>query len=263
MSKIKVDKKIGLALGSGGARGLAHIGVLKVLIRNKIPIDCISGSSIGAMIGALYAVSTNVAEIEHIATTADWKLFLSLLDPGTSKGLFRGDKIRKFLIRFIGDMEFKDLKIPLTISATNFSTGEQVVLDKGNLLEAIMASISVPLIFQPVKMNGQSLVDGGLSMPVPITPLKKNGATSVIAVNLDGDYFSHKKSRLNTGETALQTIKLLRYHLADRDSKDADIIIVPEVGEIRDFNFFSSDKSIKAGEKATRKVLPKIKELLK
>lgn len=254
--------KIGLALGAGGARGLAHIGVLKVLERNNIPIDFISGTSIGSIIGALYAVIRNANELEKIITTADWRLFLSLLDPSLAQGLLRGEKIKKFLIKFLGEKAvFKDLKIPFTAVATDFSTGQPVIMNKGELVEAIMASSAVPLIFQPIKKDGKVLVDGSLSMPVPIEPLKQSGAEAVIAVNLDDDYFSQKKEKLNLGETAFQAIKLLRYQLAERDSRVADVVIAPMVGEINGYNFLAGTKAIAAGEKAAQKVLPEIKKL--
>ncbi len=263
MTKEKQKFKIGLALGSGGARGLSHIGVLKVLERNNIPIDFISGTSIGSIIGAMYAMMRNASEIEKIVTAADWKMFISLLDPSLAQGLLRGEKIKKFLIKFLGDKTtFKDLKIPLSVAATDFSTGEPVVIDKGDLLEAIMASSAVPLIFQPIKKDGMMLADGGLSMPVPIKPLRKMGAEKIIAVNLDGDYFINKKERSSLGETAFKTIHILRYQLAKRDISEADLVIIPEVGGMWGYQFLDGAKAIAAGEKAAQKMLPKIKELL-
>jgi len=263
VSKEKKKLKIGLALGAGGARGLAHIGVLKVLERNNIPIDFISGTSIGSIIGALYAAIRNANELEKIITTADWRLFLSLLDPSLTQGFLRGEKIKKFLTKFLGEKStFKDLKIPLTAVATDLLTGKSVIMNKGDLIEAIMASSAVPLIFQPIKKDGKSLVDGSLSMPVPIQPLKRSGAEIVIAVNLDDDYFSHKKEKLSLGETAFQTIKLLRYQLAERDSRSADVVITPTVGQINGYDFLVGNKIITVGEKATQKILPKIKKLL-
>lgn len=263
MAKEKQKIKIGLVLGSGGARGLAHIGVLKVLERNNIPIDFISGASIGAIIGAIYAAMRNANEMEKIVTAADWKTFVSLLDPTLAQGILRGDKIKKFLTKFLGEkMTFKDLKIPLTVVATDFSAGEPVIIDKGDLLEALMASSAVPLIFQPVKKDGQVLVDGGLSMPIPIEPLKKMGANKIIAVNLDGDGFTQKKEKFNIGETALQTIRLLRYRLAKHDISEADVAITPEVENVWGYEFLNGAKVIAAGEKAAQKVLPEIKKLI-
>lgn len=256
------NNKIGLALGSGAARGLAHIGVLKVLERNEIPVDFISGSSIGAVIGALYAVTRNVNQMEKIVMSADWRLFLSLLDPISSQGLLRGTKIKKFLMDFIGDASFKDLKIPTVISATDLQTGEVVYLEKGNLGEAMMASSAIPLIFQPINIDGRVLIDGGLSAPLPIEPLKKMGADKIIAVNLDGDFFTRRKAKLSAGELAWHTINILRYNLAERDSEMADVVVVPEVGDIWGHEFLNGKKAIAAGEKAAQKVLPEIKKLL-
>jgi NTE family protein len=265
MSTVKGDKnqnKIGLALGSGAARGLSHIGVLKVLERNHVPIDYISGASIGAVIGALYAATRNVAEMEKVVTEADWKLYLSLIDPAVVNGMLKGEKIKKFLRRYIGDMTFADLKIPLAVVATDLQTGEPVILDKGDIADAIMASSTVPLVFQPVKMQDKILVDGGLSHPVPIQILRERGIKKVIAVNLDADFFSKKKVDMSPGALALQMINLLRYHLAERDAALADVVVAPEVGEIFGTRFDIGRAVIDAGEKAAQKVLPKIKKLL-
>lgn len=251
--------KVGLALGSGAARGLAHIGVLKVLERNNIAIDFISGSSIGAVIGALYCVTGDIRQMEKIVTSADWKLYLSLLDPISAEGLLRGEKIKKFLKGFIGVTTFKDLSIPLIIAATDFQTGEPVLIGQGDLCEAMMASGAIPLIFKPIKKDGRVLVDGGLSMPLPIAPLRKMGAEKVIAVNLDGDFFTRKKERSSVGEIAVQTINLLRYHLAERDAAGADVVVIPEVGDIWGHEFLNGTKAIAAGEKAAQKILPKLK----
>lgn len=259
MSNMK-QTKIGLALGSGAARGLAHIGVLKVLERNNIPIDYISGASIGAVIGALYAATRNVAEMEKVVTEADWKLYLSLIDPTVVNGMIKGEKIKKFLRRFVGDMTFADLKIPLSIVATDLQTGEPVYLEKGDVAEAIMASSAIPLVFQPSKIDDRVLVDGGLSSPVPIDILRRHGMKKVIAVNLDADYFSKRKVNLSVGELALQTIQLLRYHLAERDVKSADVVINPAVGDIIGHRFDVGAAAIAEGEKATQKFLTKIKK---
>lgn len=263
MSKSENNKKIGLVLGSGAARGLAHIGVLKCLKKNNIPIDYISGSSIGAVIGAMYSVSQKIEEIEKAVIQADWRLYLSLLDPRLSGGgMIKGDKIKDFMQKFIGLASFSDLKIPLTISATDFQTGKKIYLQKGNLLEAVMASSAIPLIFEPKKIDGQILVDGGLSSPLPVAPLKKQGADIVIAVNLDNDYFSDRKRNFSAGIMALQTIQLLRYHLADLEASTADVVISPKVGNIMGFSFISGKKAIDLGYQATKKMMPKIKSLL-
>jgi NTE family protein len=261
MNKGKKNK-IGLALGSGAARGLAHIGVLKVLERNNITVDYIAGSSIGAVIGALYSVTRNIGQMEKIVMSADWRLFLSLLDPISSRGLLRGTKIKKFLADFIGNAGFKDLKIPMVIVATDIQTGNAVFLNKGDLGEAMMASSAIPLIFQPLKIDGRILIDGGLSAPLPIAPLKKMGADKIIAVNLDGDFFTRRKEKMSAGELAWHTINILRYNLAERDSEMADVVVMPEVGDIWGHEFLNGKKAIAAGEKAAQKVLSEIKKLL-
>jgi len=180
-------KKIGLALGSGAARGLAHIGVLKALTEEGISIDYISGSSIGALVGAYFASKGEVATLEEMILGIDWKKLARLIDPNLVfmlKGLIHGQKIKELLQVIIGDVEFKDLKIPLAVVATDTNTGEEVVIKEGSVIEAVRASISMPAIFMPVKYGRRFLIDGGVVNPVPAGVVRNMGATFVIACNV-------------------------------------------------------------------------------
>ena len=179
--------KIGLALGSGAARGLAHIGVLKVLIEEGVPVDMIAGSSIGALIGACYARKGEIADFEEIVLKIDWKQLARLTDPNLAfmfKGFIHGRKVKELLKAIIGDVEFKDLKIPLAIVVTDVNTGEEVIIKEGSVIEAVRASISIPAIFMPVKFKNRFLIDGGIVNPVPVNVVKDMGATFVIASNV-------------------------------------------------------------------------------
>lgn len=179
--------KIGLALGSGAARGLAHIGVLKALIEEGIPIDYISGSSIGALVGAYFASKGEVATLEEMVLGIDWRKLARLIDPNLIfmlKGLIHGQKIKELLQAIIGDIEFKDLKIPLAVVATDINTGEEVIIKEGSVIEAVRASISMPAIFMPVKYGRRFLIDGGVVNPVPAGVVRNMGATFVIACNV-------------------------------------------------------------------------------
>jgi len=183
----KKELKIGLALGSGAARGLAHIGVLKALIEEGIPIDYISGSSMGALVAAYYARKGEIANLEEIALKVDWKQLTRLLDPNLAllfKGVIHGKKVKELLRTLIGDVEFKDLKIPLAVVATDVNTGEEVIIKEGSVVEAVRASISIPAIFMPVKLKNRFLIDGGIVNPVPVKVVKDMGATFVIACNV-------------------------------------------------------------------------------
>jgi len=177
--------KIGLALGSGAARGLTHIGVLKAIEERGIKIDYISGCSIGALIGAAYAMGMTVEEIENIALQTNWKLMAKMFSPTFSfSALINDNYINEFFYTWFGDTTFDQLKIPFSTIATDIQTGKMVVLDKGNLLRAVRASISVPLVLSPVKIGKYKLVDGGLVNPIPVDIVKSKKMDRVIAVNL-------------------------------------------------------------------------------
>ncbi len=262
--KQKRRRKIGLALGSGGAKGLAHIGVIKIFEENNIPIHCIVGSSIGALIGGLYAATGDLRKIEALAARNNWRQLLKLVwDPAIKGGLISGKKIETFIRQQIGEMKFSALKIPFAAVATNFGTGEPVVIKNGDVAFALRSSLSVPIVFHPVEQEGQILVDGGLSEPVPISAARDLGAEVVVAVNLDTFPFN-KKRKIKLFEAAVGSLNILRYHLAQEKIKAAEIVIEPKVFAsplVGWRQFLESNKFITEGEKATRAVLPKLKKL--
>ncbi len=260
---------LGLALGSGGAKGLAHIGVIKVLEQEGVKIDLIAGSSIGALIGCWYAATKDIKKIEQNIILKSWKQILELiLDPSVSGGLINGSKIQSFMQKYIGGKTFDDLLIPCNVVATDLHTGQKVVIDSGDISEAIRASISVPLIFRPVKRDAYLLTDGGISEPVPVETLRNMGATTIIAVNLDVNYFEKNKYNHETSfySIAQNSLHILRYHLAAQNVKDADITIEPQVkqaGPVGWRHFLNGQKNILAGESAMRAALTQVKSLLK
>jgi len=177
--------KIGLALGSGGARGLAHIGVLRVLEREKIPIDLIAGSSMGALIGGIYASGMDAVTLEEIALNISWQQTARFFTPTISKaGLVDGNKIEKLLETFIGRIIFSKLKIPFVTVTTDIENGKEVIIKTGKVSRAIRASCSIPGIFTPLKYGNRYLVDGGLVNPVPVDVARRSGADIVIGVNV-------------------------------------------------------------------------------
>ena len=196
MKKQIGNKKVGLALGSGSAKGLSHIGVIKLLEEMDIKIDYIAGSSIGAMIGGAYAAGVSINEIEDIALKTDLASSVKYFLPTISKsGLISGTKVTEFLRDIVGDIKIENLKIPFTATATDILTGQEIDFKNGNLAEAIRASISVPIIFQPVIHDNQILVDGGLANPLPINVAREMGAEFIIAVNV-----MPSLDRTNTGK---------------------------------------------------------------
>ncbi len=177
--------KLGLALGSGGARGLAHIGVLEVLERKGVKIDMISGTSIGAVIGYAYASGMKPAEIEKIALSIKKKETFKLFRPSISlSGLTDGKNIEDLLSKYIGCKSFKDLNIQFACVATEFYEGTPVVFNKGDVLQSVRASLSIPVLIKPKKIEDNVYIDGGLSDPIPVNILREMGADIIIAVNV-------------------------------------------------------------------------------
>lgn len=255
--------KIGLALGGGGPKGLAHIGIIKVLEENNIPIDYIAGTSIGAMVGGFYAAKKNIYEIEKLALTTNWPKFISIFfDPTIRQGLIKGEKLKKFIEDYLGEINFKDLKIPFKAVATDLHSGEKLVIGKDKVSTAIKASTAIPLMFAPVKIDNRTLIDGGVSCPVPVETVRQMGADFVIAVNLTGnDQFDDREKKLTFTSIANNSLNILRYNLALENIQTADFVIAPKVGNIGWKHFFTykgTEESIKLGVDALE---PRIKEL--
>ncbi len=188
-------KKIGLALGSGSARGWAHIGVIRALAKAGISVDCVAGASIGALVGATYAAG-KIDTLENIILQLDWKRVAFLFDVVFPKsGLIDGKKVSDFVRSHVQEKLIEELPLPFCAVCTDLGTGCEVMLRDGDLIEAIRASISVPGIFTPVRRNGTILVDGGLVNPVPVSVARQMGADFVIAVDLSRNKVKKKRKR--------------------------------------------------------------------
>ena len=177
-------KKLGLALGSGSARGFAHIGILRVLREEGLPIDCIAGTSMGAIVGAVYAAGA-LPQAEAMLEKFDWKNMAGLLDPQIPvSGVFGGRQIEKLLKTLLSDKRIEDFSIPFAAIAADVATGEEVIFTSGDAVKAVRASMSIPGIFTPILHERRFLVDGGIVTPVPVRAARMLGADVVIAVNL-------------------------------------------------------------------------------
>ena len=186
-------KKIGLALGSGSARGWSHIGVIRALQEEGIDIDIVCGTSIGSIVGSALAAGF-LDQLEEWARDLAWSDILSFMDVTLPRsGLIEGDKITNFFRANLYDPNIEDLPLPFAAVATDISSGREVWLQKGSLIDAIRASISMPGIFTPFKQGEQLLVDGGLVNPVPVSLCRAMGADTVIAVNLNSDIVVKRK----------------------------------------------------------------------
>jgi NTE family protein len=178
------EGRIGYALGGGAARGLFHIGVLGVLEEHGIYPDVIAGTSMGAIIGALYASGLSAGELKKMVIELDWKKIIRMTDIALPfNGLIQGKRITALLKSILKDKDFDQLKKEFACVATDLTTGEEVVMKQGSLIEAVRASISIPLVFTPVKADGRFLVDGGLVNVVPVSVCRDMGANFIIGVN--------------------------------------------------------------------------------
>lgn len=292
---------VGLALGSGAALGLVHIGVLKVLEREKIPIDFVSGTSIGAVIAAFWTSGMEVAEIEKIALRFRRRdLLFSLADFSLMplQGFMNGRNIERFFREHLGNKTFHDTHTPLKVVANTLRSRENIVIDHGRLVDALRASCSIPMFIKPVRYGDDFLIDGGTLDPVPIDILVKNGAKKVIAVNClpsqeemmrafkefeekrrkdeirlaQRTVFSRLAYKLNNWvrrtfapnifDVMMNTSLAMQYVFAEASSRDADCIIHPVLSNTAWFELYKVEALIKRGEQEAEKMLPQIKALI-
>lgn len=264
-------KKIGLALGGGGAKGFAHLGALKVFEKNNIEFDIVSGTSIGALVGALYCAGFKFEEIKKLSDEIPWKKLLDLSIP--KEGLIKGDKIEEYIRKLLQGKQFSDLEKPLFITATDIKNFREIIFNKGDLAKAIRASISIPGVFNPVTNNEKVLVDGGVIDNLPIEILKLNGAKKIIAINLFNK--QTKDFKYDTAETKKEKIPsniminlmnsyaILEQEKLKRTLKNIEdeIIISPNIDSIKIYEFNKSKKGIEEGEKATEEKIKQIKKI--
>ena len=226
------NKTIGLALGGGGAKGLAHIGVIKAIKEKNIPIDFISGTSVGSIIASYYAFDKDLNEISNLSDKLNSKKVISL--NFAKQGLASTKSIRNMLLNDIGDVLIEDASIPLAIVTTDIHTGESCILTKGSLLDAVCASVAVPGLFQPVKVNGRLMVDGGLTENVPVNVLEQFGAGITIGVNLNGESSYPEVS--NIIDVISNSLDIAINYKTQKDMKKVDIPISLDLGRFSKFD---------------------------
>ena len=265
-------KKVGLVLGSGGARGLAHIGVLKVFEENGIEIDMISGASIGALIGALYSAEMNSKKLKKDALSMNLN---KLFDYTISRsGFIKGKRIENFLDERLGNLKFKDLKIPLYVTAFDIDNNQEIVFNRGNVAKAVRSSISIPGVFFPTRNGGKNLVDGGVVDPLPIEILKKKGADIIIVVNVEEfegkppiEATARRSDKKHAFPNILKVLQSASNMMTHENCEfellknKADVVICPRVSKINMMDFHKAKKAIRRGQRAAKKSLRQIKRL--
>jgi len=251
---------IGLALGGGFARGIAHIGVLKVLEEENIPVSLVAGTSVGALIGAAYCSGVTIPELEQISTRVRFKDFARWTL--SRYGFASNERMIKFLSSILKVKTFEELRIPLAVTATDFSTGAGVVFHSGPLVDPVRASCAYPGMFLPVKIRGRLLVDGMLAHAVPTVPLREMGAERVLAVHLKGTWTSGDDGPRHLFDVIGQCFAIAQELNSGVWKAAADLIIDPDVNGFKYDDFERSSELIRSGEAATRAALPEIRKWL-
>ncbi|OLO40778.1 esterase [Alkalihalophilus pseudofirmus] len=248
--------KIGLALGSGGARGFAHIGVLKVLEDAKVPIDVIAGSSMGSLVGVLYGAGQSTDHLERFAKLFRRKYYLDFIVP--KMGFVAGKKVKELIHILAKGKNLEDLSPPVSVVATDLLKGERVVFNNGPAAPAVRASISIPGIFVPEKLNGRLLVDGGVIDRVPVSVVREMGADITIAV--DVSFFQDEPPISSIYDVILQTMDIMEREMVRYREIDTDVIIRPMIKQASSIAFTNVEEYIKLGEEEAKKHLDDIHE---
>lgn len=251
--------KVALVLSGGAARGFAHVGVIRALEQEKIPIDLIVGTSVGSLIGAIYASDRNSFELEWTAfqlekdSLFDYGMFTAI----TGMGLAKGAKLEEFVKTKVTTANIEDLKIPFAAVATDLNLGKRVVLDRGPVVKAVHASSAIPGVFEPVRHQGRLLVDGGVTDNIPIGVAREMGADIVIAVDISENVENYNIT--NLVDVMLQAVNIMFNENVLSHKKDADVLITPAVGKVAMLDFTQKKQCMQAGIEATRKAMPELK----
>jgi NTE family protein len=248
---------IGVALGGGFARGMAHIGVLKVLEEERIPVRIVAGTSVGALIGAVYCSGLSIEELEKVAHSVRFTTFARWTV--SRYGFASNDRMVTFLARTLKVKTFEELRIPLGVTATDFNSGEGVVFHSGSIIDPVRASCAYPGMFLPVNIRGRWLVDGMLSHPVPTSPLREMGAERVLAVHLKGQWSKDGAPR-HLFDVIGQSFAIAQDQMSHLWRGAADLVVEPDVAGFAYDDFKRAGELILSGEAAMRKALPEVRK---
>lgn len=264
--KVNMSKvKIGLALGGGGARGFCHVGVLKILEKHNIKPYAIAGTSMGAVVGGIYASG---ADINEVAKFADELSMIKIADLNFFSmyrhSLLKGDKVKKIISNMIRVKRVEDCPIKFTSVSFDLNSGKEIQFKSGDLSDAIYASMAVPALFRPLEKNGMRLVDGGVADNLPHKLLKKMGCNLIICVDATGEYDGHKYKK-NAVSMVVNILNIVMRQQQKLLEDKNNITITPKLDGILNFSFNKENaaKAMKAGEVETKKYISKIKKRIK
>jgi NTE family protein len=251
--------RIALVLGGGAARGFAHVGVIRALEQEKIPIDLVVGTSVGSLIGALYAADADSFELEWAAFQLQKE---DLFDYGVMNvvmgmGFAKGEKLEQFVRSRSKVANIEDLRLPFAAVATDLNRGAKVVLDRGPVARAVRASSAIPGVFQPVQLDGKLLIDGGVVDNIPVSVARAKRADIVIAVDI-GENVA-RTNITNLVDVTLQATNIMFALNAEHAKKDADVLIAPRVGDVTMLDFSQKKRCMQAGIEAARGAIPEIR----
>ncbi len=250
--------RVGLALGGGGARGFAEIGVLRVLEQEKIPVDLVVGTSVGSLIGVLYADTGRVIDLEFVAFAIEEEdIFDTSLLSFFSGGLVKGERLERFLERTLRHRRFEELPVRFAAVAVDLRTGRDVLLASGPIAPAVHASCAIPGVFVPVELDGVTYVDGGVADPVPAAAARRLGAEVVRAAAIPAAIPDQPPS--NPVQVALHAANIQAAHIGRLRAAEADVVITPEVGDVAYDDFSQKRRLVDAGIAATEAALPAIR----
>lgn len=253
-----VPPKIGLALGSGGARGFAHLGVLKVLQEEGIPISYLAGSSIGALVAVLYASGHGLSRLYRLAKSFRRNDFLDWTVP--KMGLIAGERITEFIRLLTKGRRIEELSPPVAVIAADLQTGEKVVFRQGDAAQAVQASISIPGIFVPAAVDGRLLVDGGVVDRVPVSVVRAMGADLVIAVDVAP--LNKEAEIASIVDVIWQSLDILQAELVAHRELASDVMIRPRVEQYSSRAFTHIEDIIARGEEEARKQAGAIRQAI-
>jgi NTE family protein len=250
--------KIAVVLGAGSSKGFAHIGVLKILESNKIPIHMIVGTSVGSVVGCLYAYGYDAFQLQKLSFSVEKGDIVDLVIP--ENGFIKGEKLEEWVNKTLKYTPIEKLKIPFYAVAADIQSGQEVAFGSGSTGMAVRASCSIPGVFRPVKIGERMYVDGGVVSPVAVDVAKQFGADIVIAVDISAG--AERTFPQNTVETMLQSFNIMYSRLASIQICKADVVITPKVGHIGSADFSKRHEAILEGEKAALEALPKITQIV-